>query len=289
MHWCPYVDRDLPETATNLEHIIPLALGGANAFCIRVEKEFNAQAGSSIDGALAKDFLTSIRRRNFDTRGHSNKPPKVVLRNSSLGDVGRPVQVTLRGSDDPIVWDAMKRRTLQKIEYAGQQISSRLRIGSHDRIRFLAKVALASGYKIYGDLFRRFVQHQELRAVMNIDSSTSHASFEGFEIRGYDEFTQIEEKDQTHARLDKFFCQIIAGSCVLTIPGPQNIGFVVGILGKWVGTLNVPAITESFPFEGEHDLGHVVLVEDGRVSTMSYRQLAQRANAAIEKSEVELD
>lgn len=277
MPWCPYTDLDLPDEAMNSEHIIPLALGGSNAFSISVEKDFNVKVGSSIDGALANDFLTSMRRREFDARGHSNTPPTVLLRKSTLGDEQRPIQVTLRGKEEPLVWDAMDRRYLDSGEVAGNKISSQFKIDIHVHKRFLAKVALSAGYFIYGDLFRNHVRHNELRALMKLNASTTRESFAGFGLRGYDEFSPIEEADTQQKELDSFFCQLIKGSCVIAGLGPQNVVFIVGVLGKWVGTLNVPAVTESFPVEGEHDLGHVVALHEGGMTRMSYRQLAADA------------
>jgi hypothetical protein len=282
MPWCPYTDLVLPDDAVNSEHIIPLSLGGANDFCIPVEKQFNAQAGTKIDGALANDFLTLIRRREFDARGHSNTPPTAVLRKSVLEDGKRPIQVTLRGKDDPLIWDAKSNRYLQKHETAGKRISSQFKIGMYDRKRFLAKVALSSGYFIYGEIFRNCVRHSELRALMNLSTLESPNDFKDFELRGYDEFSPIANVDKQQKEMDTFFCQLIKGSCVIAIPGPQNVGFVVGILGKWVGTLNVPATTDSFPFDDEYDLGHVIALRDGKMIRMSYRQLAKDAYELLE-------
>jgi hypothetical protein len=267
----------------NSEHIIPLSLGGTNAFCIPVEKQFNARVGSKIDGALANDFLTSIRRREFDARGHSNTPPTAVLRKSELGDEKRPIQVTLRGNDAPLIWDAMTNRYLQEHEVADKVISSQIKIGIHDRKRFLAKVTLSAGFFIYGDLFRNCVRHHELRALMNLDAS-SPDSFKGFGLRGYDEFSPVAEVDTRQKELDSFFCQLIKGSCVLAVPGPENVGFIIGILGKWVGTLNIPAITDSFPKDGEHDLGHAIVLHEGEMTRKSYRQLAKDAYDILERN-----
>lgn len=283
MYWCPYTNLDLPEDAMNSEHIIPLSLGGSNEFCIPVEKEFNAKVGSKIDGALANDFLTLFRRREFDARGHSNLQPMVVLRNSRLVDDKRPIQVTLRGQESPLVWDAKARCYFPENEVASHTILSQVKIDIHARMRFLAKVSLSAGYFIYRELFRNCVRHDELRALMNFDSTSTREIFEGFGLRVYDEFSPIEEVDAEQKELDSLFCQLINGSCVIVGLGPMNVVFIVGVLGKWVGTLNVPAITESFPVEGEHDLGHVVILHNGKMTRISYRQLAEKAYSIIKK------
>lgn len=275
MPWCPYTDLELPDEAMNSEHIVPLSLGGLNQFCIPVEKEFNVRVGSKIDGVLANDFLTLIRRREFDARGHSKTPPKVTLKHSHLGDEKRPVQVILRGKEDMLIWDAMTQRHLAPDEIGGNKISSQFKIDAHARQRFLAKVALSAGYFIYGDLFRRQVRHDELRALMNFSVKSKREDFSGFGLRGYDEFSPAEEADKEQNEILAFFCQTIKGSCVIAGLGPSNVVISVGILGKWIGSLNVPAVTDSFPLDGEHDLGHVVLLCDGKMKRLSYRQLAK--------------
>ena len=55
--YCPYTDRELPESKSSSEHIIPLSLGGVNGFEIPVDATFNSILGSEIDGKLATDFL----------------------------------------------------------------------------------------------------------------------------------------------------------------------------------------------------------------------------------------
>ncbi len=283
MPWCPYTDLELPEDATTPEHIIPLSLGGSNEFCIPVDKKFNIEAGSKIDGVLANDILTLMRRRQFNARGHSNIPPEVLLKKSHFGDTKRPVQVTLRGKDDMLVWDARARRQLRQDEIGGNKISSEFKISVHGRKRFVAKVALSAGYFIYGELFRNQVQHQELRALMNSSDKSKKEEFANFGLRGYDEFSPVEELDKERTELTNLFCRLINGSCVITGLGPSNVVISVGILGKWIGSFNIPAITDSFPLEGEHDLGHVVILCDGKMRKVSYRQLAKDIHEILQR------
>ena len=72
---CPYTDQELPKSKTNSEHIIPLALGGVNGFNVHVDRDFNSQLGSELDGSLANEFLWALRRTEYDARGHSGREP----------------------------------------------------------------------------------------------------------------------------------------------------------------------------------------------------------------------
>ncbi|UOV04885.1 HNH endonuclease [Pseudoxanthomonas mexicana] len=266
------------------EHIVPLSLGGSDQFCIPVDREYNSKAGSKIDGVIANDFMTSLRRAEFDSRGHSRKPAQAVLKQSRMGLEQRPVQVTFGGQARRMqVWDAKERRNLGIDEICEQSFSSTFKLDKQDRYRFLAKVCLSAGYFIYADMFRNHVDHRSLRLLMNYDASVDEPLVEGMALRGYDEFTPVDSPDAQEVATHKYLCQMIGGSCVMVLPGPENLGFVVGILGKWMGTLNVPAITESFPWDDVHDLGHVVALTDGEAARMSYRRVVEDAYARIQQ------
>lgn len=57
----------------------------------------------------------------------------------------------------------------------------------------------------------------------------------------------------------------------------KNLGIVVGVLGQYVATLNVPANTSDFPFTELNDLGHAIVIESGHAKRISYRGLAKMA------------
>jgi hypothetical protein len=275
--YCPYTDTEIERSRSNNEHIIPLSLGGSNSFVLPVSSTFNSEAGSDIDGDLANDFLVLFRRRHFGARGHSNKRPIVQSKHSKMEDGARPVQVEFSGEDGLRVFDPVLRRDLSEEEIAGQKFSSKFTLSRYGRLKFAAKVVLAGGYYVFGDWFRRNVHHGEVRALMNFNRDSDKQDFEGFGLKVIDEFTPPEGKDVEQLAVEKFFCQIVAGSCVYFIPGPVNIGITVGVLGQHAATLNVPANTEAFPFSDENDLGHAVLIENGQMTRMSYRQLAKKA------------
>ena len=72
MIYCLYSNRELPESKTNREHIIPLSLGGVNGFEIAVDATLNSEIGTALDGALANELLFALRRTKYDARGHSS-------------------------------------------------------------------------------------------------------------------------------------------------------------------------------------------------------------------------
>lgn len=274
--YCPYTDEELRPDETNREHIIPLSLGGSNQFTIGVDAKFNAEVGSEVDGVLANDFLILPRRIELDARGHTQKKPTAITKKSTMGDEKSPVQVEFFSEEGLKVFDPIKRRHLTNEEVYGKKFTSSFTLHRFSRLRFAAKVALAAGYFVFGEWFRKNVAHHELRALMQLDSSRNLKDFQGFGLQVYDEFAKPSEVDQQQFAMDEGFCRLVKGSCVYFVPGPANLGVVVGVLGKYLATLNVPATTDEFPFSDENDLGHAVLLEDGQMERVSYRQFARR-------------
>ncbi|UUO12073.1 hypothetical protein M6D76_05090 [Alcaligenes faecalis] len=61
----------------------------------------------------------------------------------------------------------------------------------------------------------------------------------------------------------------------MSTPTNESVIFTVGVLGQWVGTMNVPAQTDSYPNDGIHDVGHVILMVDGKTERISLREFAK--------------
>lgn len=280
--YCPYTDKEISLNIANSEHIIPLSLGGSNQFTIDVNAKFNAKAGSHIDGALANDFLVLSRRIALDARGHTKKKPTAISKNSTMGGEQAPVQVEFFSDEGLKVYDPIKRRDLTEEEISGKKFTSKFTLQRFSRLRFAAKVALAGGYFVFGDWFRQNIAHDEIRALMNLESSPNPQDFEAFGIKVYDEFTPASEADHQQRTLDEVFCKSVRGSCVYFVPGPVNLGITVGILGKYVATLNIPGNTDNFPFSDENDLGHAVILEGNQMERLSYRDFAQRVYEKIQ-------
>lgn len=268
--YCPYTDQEINESETSKEHIIPLSLGGANGFEIPVNSVFNSQVGSSLDGALANEFLVSFRRTKYNARGHSGKEPVATVKKATYGD-GRLAHVHFHQKNGLRVWDVRERKLKQ---FTGP-VRIKTTVSVDLPIRFTAKVALGAGYFVYEHLFRKYVDHRQLRDVMNIDPailqvSKSRSSF-GLEhltlrVDGY-----FSKPSSGILRVVREFCSAVNGSVVVLMPGDGCLGVAVGILGQYVGMVNVPANTVSFPNHGDYRWGHVVAIVRGEVWRSSWR------------------
>jgi hypothetical protein len=57
---------------------------------------------------------------------------------------------------------------------------------------------------------------------------------------------------------------------------------VVGVLGEFMGMINIPADTTGFPNEGDYDLGHCIFLQNGEVKRMSFRRVLTNLTEYLE-------
>ncbi len=283
--YCPYTDCDIPESRSSSEHIIALSLGGISGFEIPVDAEFNSELGSKLDGALANEFLFALSRTQYDARGHSGKEPMALIKHVSYGEARRPAQIQFHMKHGTKVRDARDGEFKGGVE--SFQIHTSLNIDLP--IRFTAKVALAAAYFVYEDLFRENVDHRQLRDVMNLDpkdldqsKSVAELGLEHLTLR-YDSYL-LEEPDDLDSEIlwIRTFCASVRGSVVILMPGQGCLGVAVGVLGRYVGMVNVPADTTVFPSGIEYHWGHLIAVIDGKLKRCSWTDgLRQWAGVSV--------
>ena len=254
--YCPYADKDIPLGESNPEHIIPLAVGGLNSFTLPVSKDLNSRIGSEIDGALANDFLVMSQRDKHGVRGHSRKHPEFVTRNASDAVTGEPLQVTLGQRRGLRLWSPREERD---VTGRGQKVNLQFSMDIDVELRFVAKVALSAGYYVYGDQFRNHVKHEDFRAIMNQRPNEMGETLKTIEAR-YDHRFREPETDN-----DRILRAMTSGfaprSMVALIPNSNSLSVVVGILGYYLGMLNVPADPRRFPNADEFRMGHIIVLD----------------------------
>ena len=279
MIYCPYTDQDIPEERANIEHVIPLSLGGVDDLTIRVDATFNSQVGSKLDGALANEFLFSLLRTGSDARGHSGKKPYAIIKKAHYGSDKRPAQVYFRKKDGLKLWDVRDREIKEGVSEF--HISTQLNIDLP--VRFTAKVALGAGYFTYGNLFRHYVDHRQLRDAMNIDPVNLDPDKSLYE-QGLGHLTfqaetyleEVSEKSNSSHYFVRSFCSQANGSVVLLMPGRNFLGVAVGVLGFYLGMIKVPANIAKFPDQDQYCLGHVLDVNGKTLKRYSWAEgLAQ--------------
>lgn len=278
MFYCPYTNVDLTNSETTIEHIIPLAVGGSNDFTIRVNKEANKILGSNIDGEIAKDFILAMKRTKFDMRGHSNKIPDVVLTNSNIKETNEKIRLIINQKYK--TFQAVSVRTNKIIEKP-KEIEIKLKYNLTTRIKFVAKVALSAGYYSYGELFRDFVNHDELRLIMNYDPIDLKKMKKNIHTKVDTKFIQTSNDK---IKILRFICsQINADAIVGLVPGNENLICFVGLMNEYIGMVNIPANTTNFPNDGDCKLGKVYIINNRKTRTVSYQYLLDSLQSYVSR------
>jgi len=275
--YCIYTDQEIsPETATK-EHIIPRSLGGSDEFVISVDRDRNAKIGSKIDGALANDHVMQFLRKAHNLKGHSNKEVEVRLKSARLRPTGEKVQVTFH-RDHVDFYDVINKQNLDPADKLG--FESQIFVDVMCRARFTAKVLLASGYYIYGDLFRQYADHSSLRIYMN--RAFAHPDdVQNTNLRLYDPIRPVAPAHLPTYATMKEICAWLKSSCAVIMLCKDSFIGTVGILGELIASINVPAQAEMFPNSGEYRLGHVIHCPNGRVVRKSFFDVATELGRAI--------
>lgn len=275
--YCIYLDSLSDDMST--EHIFPMSLGGLDSFCIQADRKFNNNVGSRVDGAIANDFLMLFKRDRAAAKGHSGTHPEPIARRARLED-GTPIQAIFSKTGLRL-YDLKQKRYLTKGEGTRTIKVSGLKLDLDADIRFVAKVALAAGYYAYDDFFKNGVQHSQARMIV----TAKHLTDVNPSVRLYTRFQDPKElPDPSDYQLFKAAIELSGCSCVLMLPGKDCFGVVVGVLGEFMGMINIPANTTGFPNEGAYSLGHCIFLQEGKVKRMSFRHLCNKLLEEMEKS-----
>lgn len=271
--YCPYTDRMISESSASLEHVMPLSLGGSDDFTILVDRDANSQLGSAVDGALSNDPIVAMMRAKKGATGQSGKPFAAKWKKTK-GPGDRPLQAVI-GENSFELFDPVQRRILEDNETRGWELKTSLRMDPYIRIPFAAKVALGTGYFLFGDLFREHCSHDQLRDCLEPVREADEALLKGNKIRYLD---RLLDRNNDRAQGDhQIFEQIISYyncSAVILRIGANSLCFSIGLFGEWQSTITVPANGHFFPVDDEFDQGYSVLMDEGKLRLISFRRAA---------------
>ena len=276
--YCVYTNRYTDDPSP--EHIIPLSLGGLDEFVIDVDRKFNNDIGSKVDGQLSNDFLVMFQRRDAGVKGHSGKDPRPIVKHAKLND-GSPAQVTF-STNGLEIFDSRNKSLLKKTDKRGGTIEINTQIDIDIDLMFVAKVALSAGYFAYGNDFKNHVDIDEFRKIMNLDKSNLP---EDSTARVYNRFHAPEEFDEMYHIL-KMATELSDCSSVIMAPSMDSFGVAVGILGKFLGFISVHARSVCLPNYSEYRFGHCVYVHKGKVRRSSFDNILMQLLKKIEDNQL---
>lgn len=265
--YCIYTDAEVDDA--NGDHIIPLSLGGNDAFCVWSDKNFNSAVGSKVDGAIANDALIMLARRDADARGHSRIKPVPVWKKSALE--GRPVQVSF--GDEVKVWDACAKSYLDPNYFLNKPVESRWIYNPYARSRLTAKVALGAGYFVFGPSFRAATDCDELRKMLTADLAAFKTTLVAHDpvLKG-----RWPTNDIPGYRM---MCEYQGRTTLIVLPMAMGIAFHFGVLGMYVGSMFCPGdVAKLSPEDGE-----VIVLGPGAIERKSLPEFGGQFRAFREQ------
>jgi len=267
--YCIYSDKMTSDPSR--EHIIPLCLGGHDDFVINVDRKINCDIGSKVDGRLSNDFLILFDRDRAAAQGHSGKHLRPVVKRASLKD-GTPVHAIF-GKDGLGIFDLKEMAPLERSDSRGQTIELRnISIPADIDMMFVAKVALAAGYFVYGEIFRKYVDHSEFRLIMNMDETNLPTNSMAL---AYNRFYEPSD-DDINFHIKRIATGLGACSSVIILPSQNRFGVSVGVLGRFLGFISVPAESKHLPNEGAYRYGHCIYLQDGQLYRCSFDHVRKK-------------
>lgn len=276
--FCIYTNQEIESTDSNPEHIIPLSLGGCNTFVIPVSSVKNAELGTSVDGEMVNDPVMSLHRLALGYKGHSRKKVRPVFRRASIKKTGKPVQLWYDIGKIG-VYSPKDRRDLQDEELSGETVRATISFNKMIRMVFTAKVALATGFYIYGDIFVQYADHNSLRKLMNYKKGDPLDTIRELPLGAECNLSTSEELDEK-----KLICKVMGTSSVQfkLYPEINRIRVTIGIGGKFLGSVTFDASVPHFPQTREEELqgGQIIKLVPEGLFKMSYSEMLDIINEA---------
>ena len=106
-----------------------------------------------------------------------------------------------------------------------------MRIKMDTRMKFIAKVALATGYFVLRDNFVKYADHETLRKFI----FSKNIFKEKFDLKFIDFFIPLKDKDKTHVKVNSLLINYLGGTSVIFQICQTNIIVEIGIDGEYIG------------------------------------------------------
>jgi len=251
-----------------------LTLGGNDLFTVNVLKTYNSRANKEIDEKLKSCFFMAANRKAARANGHRRKQVAAPKAKITVG-ADSSVVPKFNDSGDISLYSNRYKRFLASEDIESRNVLIKINLSENIRLRFAAKVALGSGYFVYGDHFVENTDLSELRAIMNYHGELhNEPRFNAISSTGWFWPKPVGADDgEMHAIFEAINAMLGCSFVALITSAVENrVIFVVGVLGQLAGVISCPANCGKFPKHGDYDLGHVVALKGNELQTMSYRE-----------------
>lgn len=258
-NYCIYTDKFYEGTLSK-EHIIPISLGGYNEFSIYSDEKMNNEIGSKIEGKFQnQDILGKFFRLANNNKGHSGKEFVAKIKSD---DGKRTLQINK--NNEISVFDNTIRKNIEiPIEDSFQGTIYRdLFIG------LIAKIALGTGYYLFGDKFVRYSDCKSLREIINSVINDQEIKTSKYKIK-----LHYWYRDKVADFIDSIFKTLESSGVVIELCD-DYINFYVGINGHYLGVIAIKCDIKRFTFQDHYNIliackNKKVIKKDNAISIIS--------------------
>lgn len=274
--YCIYSGKEVLDDTVNLEHIIPLSLGGRNDFTIPVSKEMNAYANQEIDEKLARCFFLATNRHKHSAKGHRRKAVRAPRAKITVGNNTTPGAFRFDASGNLEIFDPLSGHPFSQEQIHNEGFKIKTTFDPILRLRFTAKVGLATAFSVIGKNFKGSTAERDLRALMNIYGK-HHVEADIYNINSkvwfWPHHSPDNGKEITEVLVELAHyvnCSFVA---LINSIKKDHLLIAVGILGEPIGCIFCELKSSLIPQSNNFDLGHVILLSKNKTNRMSMRML----------------
>jgi len=275
--YCIYTNTNVSDELASKQHIIPLSLGGVDNFSINTHREMNSFLGSNIEAPLINEFTVFLNRMHHDIKGQSGKLPELKIKKAKVD--GNPVSVKWNKHSIDI-YDTLNHNYIKN-----RPVNVELKlppVNLWTRFKFISKIALETGYYLFNEIFIKYADCETLRKAIFCDDLSN----QNLSLKYYDNYTpqnNVKDEDVGFYHLTKLLIDNIGTSCVIVVFTETGMIIEVGILGKYLGSLNF--FVENIKYFPINDImfrqGHVLICKDKRLFCDSFYNSIYELNSNL--------
>lgn len=263
--WCVYTNKIIDNNQCNIEHIIPKSIGGHNKLTIKVDKVKNSELGNLLDCKITDHPFMLMKRNHFNLRGYSKKPVKYIWNGNMNGLKGT---IDLRNQD--ILFKTFRNLNKYGLNVSksirGENITSEISYDENTLISFGAKLVLGIGKYLYGDIFKKYGFHNELRDLMNSENSLNKMKFIHLnpDTKRFWIVNPLKYLDtRVKTTFEPWMNEILSQSekhVIFTMHTRSEIIVGISLFGSTLDTwiCNIGKNSLKFPIGGNFELGRVI-------------------------------
>ena len=254
--WCVYTGKFHDPSEMTDDHILSLSMGGLDAFTIRCSKAGNSDVNRTLDEKFARQpFVANLRRA---LRFESHRRNRGLVRFATkIGDA----KAFLNMSAEEIQLESFRSSAPNAINFrqaaSGKSFRTEFNFDTDLILRYGCRLALGTGYFLFGDVFRDYGYHDELRALMNSATATRDAEFKIANYKPVDFWAlNWPHSYQLGKPLFPALCTQRDRHLFFTQHGAAETVLGISLFdGLFLWYFNIAKDPQKFPASGDFDLG----------------------------------